>query len=194
MKKCLNIKKYKSLTQLILEGELLFSTSNFFSVDYVIKYFRTLVLDGQVNLSEADLLYTLTLMNDEEYGGADVLILGGGDGALLFQLLSATPKPNLVTMVELDQAVMEAVANHMPSVTGGVLNNMSGAGYQTIVGDAVKYLEKCKNDGKMFDFIFGDLTDVPIDTDNDGMNINNEYFAGAFIFRQRCLGLHLPYS
>ena len=150
MKKCLNIKKYKSLTQLILEGELLFSTSNFFSVDYVIKYFRTLVLDGQVNLSEADLLYTLTLMNDEEYGGADVLILGGGDGALLFQLLSATPKPNLVTMVELDQAVMEAVANHMPSVTGGVLNNMSGAGYQTIVGDAVKYLEKCKNDGKLF--------------------------------------------
>ena len=43
---------------------------------------RTLVLDGQVNLSEADLIYTPTLLNDEEYGGADILILGGGDGAL----------------------------------------------------------------------------------------------------------------
>lgn len=136
-----------------------------------IDFGRTLVLDGQVNLSEADLIYTLTLLNDEEYGGADVLILGGGDGALLSQLLTLAPKPNHVTMVELDPAVMEAVARHMPSVTGGVLDNLSGSGYDTIVGDAVKYLEKCKSEGKLFNFIFGDLTDVPIDTDNDGKDV-----------------------
>ena len=117
------------------------------SFPQILEFFRTLVLDGQVNLSEADLIYTLTLLNDEEYGGADVLILGGGDGALLSQLLTLTPKPNHVTMVELDQAVMEAVARHMPSVAGGVLDNMSGSGYDTIVGDAVKYLEKCKSEG-----------------------------------------------
>ena len=126
------------------------------------------MLDGQVNLSEADLIYTLTLLNDEEYGGADVLILGGGDGALLSQLLTVTPRPTHVTMVELDQAVMEAVAKHMPSVAGGALDNMSGSGYDTIVGDAIKYLKKCKSERKLFNFIFGDLTDVPIDTDNDG--------------------------
>ena len=80
-----------------------------------------MVLDGQVNLSEADLIYTLTLMNDEEYGEADIFILGGGDGALLSQLLAAEPSPGHVTMVELDQAVMTAVAMHMPAVRGECL-------------------------------------------------------------------------
>ena len=36
------------------------------------------------------------------------------------------------------------------------------------VGDAIKYLEDCCSEQRQFDFIFGDLTDVPIDTDTDG--------------------------
>ena len=155
-------------------------------------FFRTLVLDGQVNLSEADLIYTRTLMNYEEYGGADILILGGGDGALLSQLLAAEPSPGHVTMVELDQAVMTAVATHMPAVAGGVLDILDGARHNIIVGDAVKHLERCREEGKQFDFVFGDLTDIPIDTNKDGevdlINIIFDYYP----CRQGCLGLHLP--
>ena len=64
-----------------------------------------LLLDNQVQLSESDCIYTTSLMSDEDYSGADILILGnnykknnffsekfllsgGGDGALLAQLLT----------------------------------------------------------------------------------------------------------
>ena len=132
----------------------------------MICFCRTLVLDGQVNLSEADNIYTMTLMNEECYKDKDILILGGGDGALLAQLLKA--ESGHVTMVELDDAVMKAVAEHMPSVAFGVLDKMKDTRYDIIVGDAVKQLEMYRREGKYFDFIFGDLTDVPIDTDKDG--------------------------
>ena len=36
-----------------------------------------------------------------------------------------------------------------------------------IVGDAIRYLEDSKRQGRHFDFIFGDLTDVPINTDHN---------------------------
>ena len=38
------------------------------------------------------------------YEGKDVLILGGGDGALLYELLKENPK--MVTMVEVDQILL----------------------------------------------------------------------------------------
>ena len=98
-------------------------------------------------------------------------------------------------MVELDKAVMEAVREHMPSVAGGALDckgerskvfdtiflskyfcdffdilllrwelvNLA----KVIVGDAIKYLEDSRRQGRQFDFIFGDLTDIPIDTDHN---------------------------
>ena len=131
-------------------------------------------MDGQINLSESDLLYTLTLMHGEDYEDANVLILGGGDGALLCQLLKEKPRPAHVTMVELDEAVMTAVANHMPSVAEGVLDNLVGPHHDIVVGDAVKYLETCQRDGKQFDYIFGDLTDIPIDVEKDG-NFNADF-------------------
>ena len=37
-------------------------------------------------------------------------------------------------------------------------------------GDAIKYLEDCCVEKRQFDHIFGDLTDVPIDTDTEGDN------------------------
>ena len=148
------------------------------------------MLDGQINLSESDLLYTLTLMHGEDYEDANVLILGGGDGALLCQLLKEKPPPAHITMVELDEAVMTAVANHMPSVAEGVLDTSEGPHHDIVVGDAVKHLETCKRDGKQFDFVFGDLTDIPIDVEQDG-NFNAVFpFQKSFDFRQGCLGFH----
>ena len=67
-----------------------------------------------------------------------MLILGGGDGALLCELLKQQPtkvRVNIfnfvafsvkVTMVELDDAVMQVVKEHMPSVAGGALDCYKG--------------------------------------------------------------------
>ena len=63
-------------------------------------YCRVLLLDGAVQLSEADDVYTSSLLADSQYQHADVLILGGGDGALLANLLHHH-QPRQVTMVEL---------------------------------------------------------------------------------------------
>jgi len=51
-------------------------------------------------LAESDLVYTETLIQRGkiDYTGKDVLILGAGDGALLWELLKENP--NMVTMVE----------------------------------------------------------------------------------------------
>ncbi len=52
------------------------------------------------DLAESDLIYTESIMRRgvEDYAGKDVLILGGGDGALLHELRKENPK--MVTMVE----------------------------------------------------------------------------------------------
>ena len=54
------------------------------------------------DLSEADLIYTETLMQrgKENYEGKDIVILGGGDGALLWELLKENPKH--VVMLEVN--------------------------------------------------------------------------------------------
>lgn len=53
-------------------------------------------------MSEADLIYTETLMQrgKENYEGKEIVILGGGDGGLLWELLKENPKH--VTMLEVD--------------------------------------------------------------------------------------------
>lgn len=53
-----------------------------------------------LDLAESDLVYTETLIQRGkiDYTGKDVLILGAGDGALLWELLKENP--NMVTMVE----------------------------------------------------------------------------------------------
>merc|ERR1711956_28696 len=84
---------------------------------------RLLILNDMANLAENDKVeYTHTLMNlpNENYGGKEVLILGGGDGGLLKELLEL-PKgqvPAFITMVEIDEMVMTACSEYMPSVCG----------------------------------------------------------------------------
>ena len=73
------------------------------------------------------------------YTGTDVLILGGGDGALLAHLLPH--QPGHVTMVELDGAVMRAVRDHMPGVTRGVLDCHTAANYNIITGHQIESID-----------------------------------------------------
>ena len=99
-----------------------------------IDFGRVLMLDGQTQLAESDLVYTQSLMAGESFTDKEVLILGGGDGALLAELLPQDPA--MVTMVELDGAVMNTVREHMASVTRGVLEQHQGERHQIITGQS----------------------------------------------------------
>ncbi|KAL0840052.1 hypothetical protein ABMA28_015375 [Loxostege sticticalis] len=121
-----------------------------------------LVLDDLQNISEADLIYTETLMQrgKENYEGKEIVILGGGDGALLYELLKENPK--FVWMLEIDELVMNACNKHLKSICGDVLERRKGTNYEIIVEDCMLTVNKFIKDKKKVDYIFGDLTDIPI--------------------------------
>ncbi|CAG9767863.1 unnamed protein product [Ceutorhynchus assimilis] len=129
-----------------------------------------LVLDDLQNIAESDLVYTETLMQrgKENYANKEIVILGGGDGALLYELLKEKPKQ--VIMLEIDEVVMKACAKHMRSICGDVLDQYERPNYKIIIGDCIKALEQYIKEGKKFDYVFGDLTDVPI-SENESQEV-----------------------
>lgn len=80
----------------------------------------------EIDISEADLIYTETLMQRgiQNYEGKEICILGGGDGALLYELLKENPK--YVSMLEIDDMVMKACNVHMKSICGDILETRKG--------------------------------------------------------------------
>lgn len=127
-----------------------------------IAFGNLLVLDDLQNLAESDLIYTQTLMRygELDYANKTVLILGGGDGGLLHELLKENPR--FVTMIEIDQMVMEACRKYLRPVCGDCLDTYKGSNYEIIVEDCVKVMEKFVKENKKFDYVIGDLTDIPI--------------------------------
>lgn len=114
------------------------------------------------DIAEADLIYTETLMRRgvENYKDKEICILGGGDGALLYELLKEEPKH--VVMLEIDDLVMEACNKYMNSICGDVLEKRKSDNYEIVIGDCMMYLNKFIKEGRKFDYVFGDLTDIPI--------------------------------
>ena len=100
----------------------------------------------------------------QDYAKKDLLILGGGDGALLHELLKEEPK--FVTMVDIDEAVMRACKEHLRSrhlicayqlvlwsfdilslsrsACGDVLDTFETEKYKIIADDALKWLATYK--------------------------------------------------
>uniref|UniRef100_A0A667Z1S7 Spermine synthase n=1 Tax=Myripristis murdjan TaxID=586833 RepID=A0A667Z1S7_9TELE len=111
------------------------------------QYGNILVLDGDVNLAESDLAYTHAIMGSgkENYAGKEVLILGGGDGGILAEVVKL--KPKMITMT-----------------CGNILDNLKGDCYQILIEDCVPVLKKYVQEGRTFDYVINDLTAVPIST------------------------------
>ncbi|XP_071316970.1 spermine synthase isoform X1 [Trachinotus anak] len=124
-----------------------------------------LVLNGDVNLAESDLAYTQAIIGSgkENYAGKEVLILGGGDGGILAEVVKQ--KPKMITMVEIDQKVIDGCRMHMRKTCGNILDNLKGDCYQILVEDCVPVLKKYVQEGRMFDYVINDLTAVPISTE-----------------------------
>ena len=67
--------------------------------------------------------YTQAIMGSgkEDYSGKDVLILGGGDGGILCEIVKL--KPKMVTMIERDQMMIDGWKKYMHKTCGDVLDN-----------------------------------------------------------------------
>ncbi|KXJ22804.1 Spermine synthase [Exaiptasia diaphana] len=89
-----------------------------------------LFLDDEEMLADSDIAYTRAILGNgrENFKDKTLLILGGGDGGILHEVLKEDPK--FVTMI--------------------------------IVQDCFVELRKYIKEGKVFDYILNDLTDLPI--------------------------------
>ncbi|CAG4966687.1 unnamed protein product [Parnassius apollo] len=168
IKRCLFSRYYPTSDERLLEYDIdavLFDEQSPFQRVQIVhskSLGNMLVLDDLQNISEADLIYTETLMQrgKESYEGKEIVILGGGDGALLYELLKE--KPKFVWMLEIDELVMYACNKHLQSICGDVLERRKGPNYEIIVEDCMLTVNKFISENKKVDYIFGDLTDIPI--------------------------------
>lgn len=128
------------------------------------QYGNILILSGDINLAESDWVYTHAIMGSgrEDYAGKDVLILGGGDGGVLCEVVKL--KPRMATMVEIDQMVIDGCKKYMRKTCGDVLDQLTGDCYQVLVEDCVPVLKRYASEGRAFDYVINDLTAVPIST------------------------------
>ncbi len=120
------------------------------------EYGRVLILDTQTQISEKDdLVYHECLVHPALLSHPkpeNVLILGGGDGGSLREVLRH-PSVKKAVMVEIDGAVISACKKHMPSLSNGAFDD---ARAEIHVGDGRVFLEKTT---EKFDAIILDITE-----------------------------------
>ncbi|KAG3271826.1 spermine synthase [Ictidomys tridecemlineatus] len=110
----------------------------------------------------------IKILHSKQFGnililtGKDVLILGGGDGGILCEIVKL--KPKMVTMVEIDQMVIDGCKKYMRKTCGDVLDNLKGDCYQVLIEDCIPVLKRYAKEGREFDYVINDLTAVPIST------------------------------
>uniref|UniRef100_A0A3Q3N3I3 Spermine synthase n=1 Tax=Mastacembelus armatus TaxID=205130 RepID=A0A3Q3N3I3_9TELE len=126
-----------------------------------------LVLNGDINMAESDLAYTQAIMGSgkENYADKEVLVLGGGDGGILAEVVKQ--KPKMITMVEISfsSKVIDGCKIHMRKTCGNMLDSLTGDCYQILVQDCVPVLKKYVQEGRTFDYVINDLTAIPISTE-----------------------------
>ncbi|XP_072178221.1 spermine synthase-like [Diadema setosum] len=132
------------------------------------QYGNMLILDGDPNLAESDIAYTRAITGNgrENYAGKDVLILGGGDGGILHELRKENP--SFITMVEIDQVVIDAAVKYLRGICHDSMDQLKGENYEVIVADCIPIMQKYIAEGKTFDFIINDLTAIPVTTEPRG--------------------------
>ena len=117
---------------------------------------KMLILDGDTQSSQADeRIYHETLVHPALAAAGNrsqILILGGGEGATLREVLRCADVQQ-VTMVDIDSQVIELSKKYLPEWSAGAFEN---ARARVVVGDAVKFLNE---DDKRYGVIISDLTE-----------------------------------
>jgi spermidine synthase len=123
---------------------------------------RVLVLDGIVQTSQADefmyhemLVHVPLLGRPGAWTGApaSVLIIGGGDGGALREVLSHDVVERAV-MVEIDRAVVEVSAKHV-----GINGDYDDPRAELVIGDGSTFVRSAAARERPFDVVIIDSTD-----------------------------------
>lgn len=138
---------------------------------------RMLVLDGVVQSTEADeFIYHEGIVHPACYAAAasapvrDALILGGGEGACLREVLRWA-EVERVTMVDIDAEVVAACREHLPGHHAGAFDD---ARVTLVHGDAVAFLRSLPD--ASLDIVVSDMTD-PVEDGPSTFCFTVEYFA-----------------
>ncbi|CAA0079339.1 Polyamine aminopropyltransferase [Zhongshania aliphaticivorans] len=117
---------------------------------------RVMALDGIIQTTERDeFIYHEMLAHTPlfAHGNAkNVLIIGGGDGGLLREVLKH-PEVESVVQVEIDQAVIDMCVKYLPQHSDGAYNNSRA---EIVIGDGIDFVTQCD---RKFDVILSDSTD-----------------------------------
>ena len=117
---------------------------------------RVMVLDGIVQTTEADEYIYHEMMAHVPlfaHGSARrVLIVGGGDGAMLREVLKHKNVEH-VTMVEIDQAVIDMAKQYLPNHSSGAFDNERA---HIVISDGMDFVRETED---RFDVIISDSTD-----------------------------------
>jgi spermidine synthase len=123
---------------------------------------RVLVLDGIVQTTQADeFVYHEMIVNVPLLGRpgakdgppASVLIIGGGDGGALREVLRHDEVERVV-MVEIDRAVVEASARHV-----GINGDYDDPRAELVIGDGSTFVQSADARRRPFDVVVIDSTD-----------------------------------
>ncbi|XP_070177734.1 spermine synthase-like [Littorina saxatilis] len=127
---------------------------------------RVLLLDDDVMFGESDEIYVTTVLGldrGNNFDGANVLILGGGDGGILYTLTSLPKPPRHVLMAEIDDEVMKACRKYMRSICGHVMDKYKTESYEIQVRDCVEVLKESLDNDVKYDYVINDLTEFSVE-------------------------------
>jgi len=117
---------------------------------------KVLVLDGDTQSSQADeKIYHEALVHPAMASvedRSDILILGGGEGATLREVLR-DPTVRRCTMVDIDGDVVELSKRYLPEWSNGAFEDPRA---RVMIGDALRFI---KEDGGRYGVVISDLTE-----------------------------------
>jgi spermidine synthase len=117
---------------------------------------KMLILDGDTQSSQTDeKIYHETLVHPALAAARDrsqILILGGGEGATLREVLRS-PDVVRATMVDIDAQVVELSKKYLPEWSAGAFDDPRA---RVIIGDALQFLDE---DRSRYGAIISDLTE-----------------------------------
>lgn len=133
---------------------------------------KMLILDGDTQSSQGDeKIYHESLVHPAMAGAADrreVLILGGGEGATLREVLRH-PGVMRATMVDIDGLVVDLSKKYLPEWANGAFEEPRA---NVVIGDALAYMRE--HDEK-FGVIISDLTE-PLEDSPSNFLFNEDVF------------------
>lgn len=133
---------------------------------------KMLILDGDTQSSQGDeKIYHESLVHPAMAGAADrseVLILGGGEGATLREVLRH-PAVKRCTMVDIDGLVVDLSKKYLPEWADGAFNEPRA---NVVIGDALAYM---REHDERYGVIISDLTE-PLEDSPSNFLFNEDVF------------------